>query len=55
MTTDIPYFMENESWYYYDIEKKWYYLTDKAPAKAKESYKQFCKVFEFVYGVNKNV
>ena len=21
MTTDIPYFMENENWYYYDVEK----------------------------------
>lgn len=38
---DIPYFMENEEWYYFD-EKKWrYFLTDKAPQKAIDSYNEF--------------
>lgn len=54
MTTDVPYFMLNESWYYYDVKRKWYYLTDKAPSKAKKSYRQFCKIFESVYGVRYN-
>ena len=40
---DMPYFMENEEWYYYDYQKRMYILTDKAPDKAKKSYKEFYK------------
>lgn len=40
---DMPYFMENEEWYYFDYEQKKYVLTDKAPDEAKESYKEFYK------------
>lgn len=36
-----PYFMENKEWYYFDEEKFCYKLTDKAPKKAIESYKEF--------------
>lgn len=36
-----PYFMENEEWYYYDEQEEIFKLTDKAPEKAKESYRQF--------------
>lgn len=39
----MPYFMENEEWFYFDYEKKKYVLTDKAPEKAKESYKEYYK------------
>lgn len=36
-----PYFMTNKDWYYFD-KKKWkYFLTDKAPQKAIESYENF--------------
>jgi len=36
-----PYFMSNPEWYYFD-EKEWMYkLTEKAPEKARESYKEF--------------
>lgn len=38
---DIPYFMTNEKWYYYDYDEMKYKLTDKATKKAKESYRQF--------------
>lgn len=40
---DMPYFMENEEWYYFDYEKKRYMLTDKAPKEAIESYEDFYK------------
>lgn len=41
MTQDKPYFMNNAEWFYFD-EKEWkYFLTDKAPEKAKESYNKF--------------
>ena len=38
-----PYFMKNEEWYYHDEEEMVYKLTDKAPEKAKQSYKEFYK------------
>lgn len=38
---DMPYFMENKDWYYYDYKEKKYKLTDKAPSKAKRSYDEF--------------
>ena len=41
MFQDIPYFMENEEWYYYDYEKRKFVLTEKAPKKARQSYKEF--------------
>lgn len=40
---DMPYFMKNEEWYYFDAEKRKYILTDKAPKKAQDSYKEFYK------------
>lgn len=40
---NYPYFMTNKNWFYFD-EKEWKYkLTDKAPKKAVESYKEFYK------------
>lgn len=36
-----PYFMTNKEWYYIDEEEFCYKLTDKAPEKAKISYKEF--------------
>lgn len=36
-----PYFLTNKEWYYYDMETGRYKLTDKAPEKAKESYKKY--------------
>ena len=43
MFIDMPLFMENKEWYYYDFEKKKYFLTERAPRKAKESYDEFYK------------
>lgn len=40
---DMPYFMTNEDWYYFDGKAKKYRLTPKAPQKAKESYDEFYK------------
>lgn len=40
---DMPYFMTNDEWYRFDYTKKMYVLTDKAPDKAKESYKEWLK------------
>lgn len=41
MTVEKPYFMQNEEWFYFDEEELMYKLTDKAPEKARESYKDF--------------
>lgn len=38
---DMPYFFENEDWYYYDEEADMYKLTDNAPQKAIDSYNEF--------------
>jgi hypothetical protein len=38
---DKPYFMMDESWYYFDEKECRYYLTDKAPEEAKKSYDDF--------------
>lgn len=38
---DKPYFMMDESWYYFDEKECRYYLTDKAPEEAKKSYDVF--------------
>lgn len=44
--TNKPYFMKNKEWYYYDSKEIKYKLTDKAPEKAKDSYKEFYKLLE---------
>lgn len=41
-----PYFMTNKEWYYYDREEFRIKLTDKAPKKARESYKKFQSMSE---------
>ena len=38
---DVPYFMKNENWYYYDAKLRKYVLTEKAPRKAIKSYEEF--------------
>ena len=48
---DMPYFMENDDWYYFDFEEGKYKLTDEAPEEAKESYVEFCKELENDYCV----
>ncbi len=41
MTVPQPYFMNNAEWFYFDEDDFCYKLTDKAPQKAKDSYKEF--------------
>ena len=43
MFIDEPYFMTNEEWYYFETKDNMYKLTDVAPDKAIESYKEFYK------------
>lgn len=51
----MPYFMENEDWYYHD-EKEWKFkLTDKAPPKAVESYNEFYKEIDKIYEDNEDI
>jgi hypothetical protein len=38
---DMPYFMTNKEWYYFDGKR--FVLTDKAPEEAKESLAEFYK------------
>lgn len=40
---NIPYFMRNKEWWYYDYEEIKYKLTDKAPKEAIKSYEEFYK------------
>lgn len=47
---DRPYFMENESWYRFDISEKRFVLTSKAPKEAKKSLEEFYKALEFEHG-----
>lgn len=46
MTTEKPYFLENEEWYYFDEDEFCYKLTDKAPKKAVDSYNEFYDLLE---------
>ena len=39
-----PYFLTNKEWYYHDDKKNKYFLTNKAPKKAVESYNKFYEV-----------
>lgn len=41
MTVNEPYFMSNKDWYYFDEDDFCYKLTENAPQKAVESYKEF--------------
>jgi len=41
MDYEVPYFIMNDEWYYYDEEEEIYKLTDKAPKEAIESYNKF--------------
>lgn len=43
MIQEMPYFLSNDEWYYYDYKEMKYKLTDKAPKEAIESYRQFYK------------
>lgn len=42
----IPYFLKNKDWYYLDEEEGEYKLTDEAPQKAIDSYKEFYRLLE---------
>lgn len=46
MIQDVPYFIKNEEWWYYDWKEMKYKLTDKATKEAIESYKEFYKIIE---------
>ena len=39
----VPYFMQNDDWYYFDAIECTYKLTENAPEKAIESYNEFYK------------
>lgn len=41
MDVEKPYFLTDNSWYYYDEDEGIYKLTDKAPEEAIESYNEF--------------
>lgn len=44
---EMPYFLNNKEWYWKSSGEIGYKLTDKAPTKAKESYKEFYSVCVF--------
>lgn len=41
-----PYFLTNDSWYYYDEDEGVYKLTEKAPKEAIQSYNEFYDVLD---------
>ena len=41
-----PYFMTDDSWYYYDRASFKYKLTDKAPKEAIDSYKEYYEEYK---------
>lgn len=43
---DMPYFMENKEWYYFDAKKQRFVLTEKATEKAKQSFKEYYEELE---------
>ena len=49
MLIDMPYFMENADWYYFDYEEGKYKLTEKAPEAAEESYIEFYRELNAVH------
>lgn len=50
---DMPYFMENNEWYTYDVNAQRYVLTDEATDKARESYEEYYKALEDTFGGKK--
>ena len=44
---EMPYFLNNKEWYWKSAGQIGYKLTDKAPPKAKQSYKEFYSIFVF--------
>ena len=48
---DMPYFMTNPEWYTINPKNtgNGYLLTDKAPAKAIESYNDYYKLYNIMY------
>lgn len=47
---DMPYFMQDPEWYYFDGKK--FVLTEKAPEEAKKSLKEYYKDEEkMLYGM----
>ena len=53
MLLERPYFMENKEWYWSKPGKTGYMLTDKAPEKAKQSYKEFYEELKNSYNYSK--
>ena len=49
MTLDEPYFLSNDRWCYFDVKKRKWMLTDEAPQKAIDSYKEYYKELREVY------
>lgn len=47
MIAEQPYFMENKEWYYFDEDEFKYKLTEKAPKKARESYKEYYEDLDY--------
>lgn len=41
MDSEVPYFITNEDWYYYDEDDEMYKLTDKATNEAIKSYNEY--------------
>lgn len=43
---DMPYFMTNQNWYYYDFEEKKYKIHENVSEEVKKSYEEYMKELE---------
>lgn len=41
MRSELPFFMQNSDWYYSSDDEPKYFLTEKAPPEAVQSYNDF--------------
>lgn len=47
MFLDMPYFMENSDWFYFDFQEQKYKLTEFAPERAQKSYKEYYNALNY--------
>lgn len=50
MISEIPLFLTNDDWYYYDEDELCYKLTENAPAEARASYELYYEQVERIEG-----
>lgn len=47
---DMPFFMSNPKWFWFNADENRFVLNDEAPQKARDSFFEFYKAIEEKYG-----